>query len=278
MNSTPSPNSHAQPGPLFPWVGSKRGLIPILQPYFPPIDQIRTYHEPCIGAGHVFFHLRRLGFTGVSHLSDLSEKLVRCYEGIRQSPEEVIVLYHCHALQHSKEYFKQTRQQYQRSWSDAETAAWFLYVAKSCSRGVYRENRAGVCNSLCRGPVLSSLNEDALIADSHHLQNARLSFADFASVLTTARQNDFAMFDPPYPDGFTGYTSIGFDESDHHRLHRVCLELHRRGCLFMQTNADCEFIRRLYRDFHIESVIAPRQIANGRDAPTKARELLIMNY
>ena len=46
----------------------------------------------------------------------------------------------------------------------------------------------------------------------------------------------------------------------------------------MQTNADCEFIRGLYRDFHLEPVIAPRQIANGTHAPTRAKELLIMNY
>ncbi len=143
------------PRSLFPWAGSKRGLLPILEQYLPPVHEIRAYYEPFLGAGHLYFRLRQLGFGGCAFLSDLNEKLVRCYQGIRQSPEEVIALYHRHAIQHSKEYFKATRKQYQRSWSDAETAGWFLYIAKSTSRGVYRENRLGICNSLCRGPMLS---------------------------------------------------------------------------------------------------------------------------
>jgi len=219
-----------------------------------------------------------MGFNGSSYLSDLNEKLIRCYQGIRQSPDEVIALYHQHAACHSKPYFKQTRQQYRRSWSDTTVAGWFLYIAKACSRGVYRENRLGVCNSLCRGPDLGALDEAAVFADSLCLQNASLSSADFASVLMTAKQGDFVVLDPPYPNGFVGYTSIGFDESDHHRLHRVCRELHRRGCLFLETNSDCKFVRRLYRDFHIEQIAAPRLIANGRNAPTTAKEVVIMNY
>jgi len=153
-----------------------------------------------------------------------------------------------------------------------------LYLNQACFNGLYRVNSKGQLNSPWGKRSSISVNSTNIYAVSNALRNAVLVQGDFAEVLSRASGNSFSFIDPPYPSGFSAYTSIGFPDSDQARLHRVCVELNRKNVMFMQTNSDCELIRKLYKDFNIAPVQARRNINCKGEGRGKVGEVLITNY
>lgn len=262
--------------PFLKWAGGKKWLLPILRELRP--RHIRNYHEPFLGGGSHFFDLISSGFRGKSYLSDLNEELVRTYVAIRDYPPDILMELETHLACHSEPYFYEVRSQNPNYLTDHEVAARMIYLNRAGFNGLYRVNQKGECNVPWGKRDRITFDNDNFAEVFKSLKNADIQQGDFGTVLKCAQAGDFALLDPPYPNGFTQYTSIGFDESDHRRLHEVCCGLDRKHVNFIQTNADCPFIRDLYRDFQIVPVQAPRNISckgNGRD---KVREILIMNY
>jgi len=258
--------------PLFPWAGSKNRHFGIYQPLLPDMSKVNRYHEPCIGSASFFFNLRRQGFKGAAHLNDMNEKMIKCYQGIKENPSRVIEHFQELERRHNKDLFFNMRHAFNSSWSNEHLAGWFIYLARGAYRGVYRENRQGICTSAPRN-ILNILDPSLIYMASMAFQNTELAYGDFGNVLAKARANDFVFMDPPYPDCFSKYTALGFSTFDHHRLAYVCRTLDRKKALFMQTNADCQLIRDLYNNFNIKSVVTPRKICHGT-----GREVVIMNY
>ena len=56
------------------------------------------------------------------------------------------------------------------------------------------------------------------------------------------------------------------------------LDLAKKGVKFMLSNSSCDFIAKLYRDYRIEHVSAPRSVNAKADGRGRVEELLIMNY
>lgn len=257
--------------PLFPWAGSKRNHFGIYQPLLPDLSKVNHYREPCIGSASFFFNLRMHGFNGAAHLSDMNEKMIKCYQAIKENPSKVIKHFQELERRHSKDLFFNMCHTFNRSWSNEHVAGWFIYIARAAYKGVYKENRQGICASGSRD-ILAILDTSLIYMASTAFQNTEIIYGDFGNVLAKARANDFVFIDPPYPDCFN-YTASGFSTFDHHRLAYTCRTLNRKGVLFMQTNADCQLIRDLYKDFRIKSVTTPRKICHG-----SAKEVVIINY
>ena len=78
--------------PFLKWVGGKRKLIPKLEAKFP--DYIKsnefTYVEPFLGGGAMFFHLITKYNIQKAYLNDLNDKLIDCYQNIRDYSEILI--------------------------------------------------------------------------------------------------------------------------------------------------------------------------------------------
>ncbi|MBH9771138.1 DNA adenine methylase, partial [Clostridioides difficile] len=68
------------------WAGGKRQLLPDLVAHAPAT--MRTYYEPFLGGGALFFHLR----PRTAVLADVNERLIRTYRGVRDDVEAVIEL------------------------------------------------------------------------------------------------------------------------------------------------------------------------------------------
>jgi DNA adenine methylase len=103
------------------------------------------------------------------------------------------------------------------------------------------------------------------------------------AILSEARAGDFVYFDPPYhplttTSNFTSYTADSFSAQDQRDLATAFAALADRGCKVMLSNSDTEFIRELYADFHIETVMAPRMV--NRDAAKRGpvAEVVVRNY
>ena len=57
-----------------------------------------------------------------------------------------------------------------------------------------------------------------------------------------------------------------------------CDRLDSIGAFFMQSNSDTEFIRELYKNYHIEIIEASRNINSKGDERKSVNEVLITNY
>ena len=78
--------------PFLKWVGGKRKLIPQLEAKFP--DYIKsnefTYVEPFLGGGAIFFYLITKYNIKKAYLNDLNDKLIDCYQNVRDHSEKLI--------------------------------------------------------------------------------------------------------------------------------------------------------------------------------------------
>jgi len=262
--------------PFLRWAGGKKWLLPTLQQLRP--KEFKNYHEPFIGGGSHFFDLRTQGFKGTSYLYDLNKELLRTYNAIKLTPCSVLNILDVHIACHSEPYFRELREQNLRELGNAEIAARMIYLNKACFNGLYKVNKQGKFNTAWGKRDTITIDEFNIHKVSTALENTVITYGDFGNILANAQDGDFALLDPPYPNGFTQYTSVGFDETDQKRLHDVCLELNNRNVSFIQTNADCDFIRFLYRDFEIIPVQARRNINCKGKGRGKVGEVIIMNY
>ena len=93
--------------------------------------------------------------------------------------------------------------------------------------------------------------------------------------------DEFVYLDPPYyteGDNFTSYVAGGFGTWHHQRLAWMLRKLHDRGCKFMLSNSNTEFIRDLYKQFRVEVIEAPRTIGAAVVTRKMVKELVIRNY
>lgn len=270
----PPPTAPSAARPFLKWAGSKRKLVPALLPHF--AANFGTYHEPFLGGGAMFFALRPASAV----LSDVNERLVRTFVAIRDDVEAVIGLLATYP--NEQEFFVQTRKVDIDSQSDAEVAAWFVYLNKTCFNGLYRVNASNRFNvPFGDNPTANVCDERNLRACSAALQGVDIRNDDFAKVLDRAQPGDVVYFDPPYvpasaTSSFTAYSAGGFTAADQFRLRDVARELKVRGVHVVISNSDTPEVRGLYADgFTIATVEAARNINATVSGRGKVSELII---
>jgi len=168
--------------------------------------------------------------------------------------------------------------------SDVERAARTIYLNKTCYNGLYRVNSKGQFNV----PIGSYKNprirdEDTLRAASAALQGVCVEVGDFRAIVDSAQTGDFFYFDPPYDPlsktaSFTSYTAGSFRDEDQRDLADVFAQLSEKGCRCMLSNSYTPFVRELYQDFAIETVLANRAISSDPNGRGGIREVVVLNY
>lgn len=218
-------------------------------------------------------------------LSDVNPALIRTYEVVRDDVEAVIDRLRALAARHDSARYYRVRARYnQQRLADAEHAATFLYLNKTCFNGLHRVNKKGEFNVPAgRYTNPRILDADALRAASDALHSAEIRQEGFESLLEHARPGDFVYFDPPYEPvsptaSFTSYARDGFSSRDQERLRDVYRELDRRGCKLMLSNSDVPLIRTLYRDYVLDTVSAARAINSNGGGRGAVSELVVRNY
>jgi DNA adenine methylase len=263
--------------PFLKWAGGKNKLIQQYIPYFP--KEFKTYYEPFLGGAAVFFYLNPASAT----LTDINAELINAYRCVRDNVEELIEILEVHQLRHCKDYYYNVRQC--KGVTNVEKAARLIYLNKTCFNGLYRENSKGEFNvpigkyknpKICNPVLLRSV--------SAALQNAQINVRPFEDILNYVKSSDdFVYFDPPYhplspTSNFTAYSRYSFSQDDQIRLKEVFAELAERGVKVMLSNSDCKFIRTLYSDFNINSILAARLINSDIMKRGKISEVLITSY
>jgi DNA adenine methylase len=273
------------PRPFLKWAGSKKQLLGAFAAFYPPGEQIHTYHEPFLGSGAVFFQLRRQ-LAGVQvKLSDSNAELITTFTQVRDGVERVIAGLKDHARMHSETHFYKVRNQRPDDLpGESEQAARFIYLNKTCFNGLYRVNSEGLFNvPIGRYAKPSIFDEDALRLAAAALKGADLRQRPFQDVLKEAEEGDFVYLDPPYEPltstaYFTAYTKGDFGPEDQGLLAWVYKQLSERGCRVMLSNSDTPLIRGLYRRFDIRNVQARRSINSKSDRRGPVTEVVVLNY
>jgi DNA adenine methylase len=245
--------------PFVKWAGGKRQLLPELRRHVP--ERFGRYFEPFVGGGALFFELR----PSAARLTDVNARLIRTYSGVRNDVERVIGL--LESYPHDERFFYELRDRDVDLGTDAEVAAWFIYLNKVGFNGLYRVNRKNRFNvpfGRHKNPTIC--DAATLRACSAALQRAELSVADFADSVADAGPGDLVYFDPPYvplsvTSNFTSYTSDGFGPEAHKRLRDLALQLKERGVHVILSNSSADFVRDLYRpSFTTTEVLATRLV------------------
>jgi DNA adenine methylase len=261
------------------FVGGKRQLLSELMKHVPEVLRgDARYFEPFVGGGAMFFN-GALGCVSVI-LSDTNERLIRTYKGIRDDVDGVITL--LKKSPYEADFFYKMRAMDIDARSDAEVAAWFIYLNKTCFNGLYRVNRKNGFNvpfGLYTNPTIC--DEPNLRACSRVLQTVKLLTTDFETAVMSATAGDFVYFDPPYvplsaTSSFTSYTSVGFGSDDQVRLRDVALLLKKRGVHVLLSNSAAPLVRELYGNgFKIHEVSAIRSINSKAEGRGAIKELVI---
>jgi DNA adenine methylase len=274
--------------PFVKWAGGKRALLPRIREQFPRDFSRRTYHEPFLGAGAVFFDLmpRR------AVINDSNAELMPAYRIIRDSAEDLIGILETHAKNHGEKYYYEIRNMDRDGESfgklnDVQKAARLIYLNKTCYNGLYRVNLRGEFNvpmgryrnpAICEAGLLRSIS--AYLKESDIV----IMNADFETALSAADSDSFVYLDPPYQrissTSFTSYQAGGFDEGEQERLRDLFVRLGSRGVKCLESNSDTLLIRRLYESygFHIIPVSAGRSINSSASGRGAVQEVLIRNY
>lgn len=248
----------------------------------PPLNTIRTYHEPFLGGGAVFFSLQ----PEKAFLSDINAELINAYLAVRDSVTPLIRTLRRHRYEHDYYYSLRDADRsvaYQR-WSGIRRAARLIYLNKTCYNGLFRVNSRGEFNTPFGRYVNPTIvDPDNLRACSQVLKKATIKQARFDEIVTRAKKGDFVYFDPPYAPVsktayFTNYNKDGFDIEMQRKLATVCKKLDAKGVKFLLSNSAVPFIFDLYENFNIETVWAGRAVNSKAKKRGKVREVLVRNY
>jgi DNA adenine methylase len=248
------------PRPFLKWVGGKRQLLPALLPHTP--SRFGRYHEPFLGGGALFFNLR----PARSVLADTNARLVRTWKGVRDSVEDVIAL--LRAYPHDRVFFQQLREAAVDERTDAEVAAWFIYLNRTGFNGLYRVNRQNRFNvpfGSYTNPTIC--DAEGLRIASAALADTELHVEDFGAVLHRAEPGDFVYFDPPYvpltaTSSFTAYTAGGFGMGEQARLRDTARTLKERGVHVVLSNSSAPAVYELYADGFARTPVAASRAIN----------------
>lgn len=266
-------STEAPPKPVVKWAGGKQALLPQLLAHFP--SEFGTYYEPFLGGASVALAVG----AERARLSDANEWLIDTYRAIQGDWRAVAEV--LEGLPNTKEDFLAIRAMPHAELPLARRAAHFVYLNKTCFRGLFRVNRAGRFNVPYGAYQRRYFDPANWAAVSRALRGAELRCASYAEALEDAGAGDFVYFDPPYwklggHADFNRYTPGQFRAEDHAELAALCRALADRGVRFALSNSDTEPVRELYRGFRCIEVAARREI-NLKSGSRDVRELLILS-
>lgn len=229
--------------PFLKWPGGKRWFVTQFAHLLP--KKYKTYVEPFLGSGAVFFHLE----PQEALLGDANVELVTTYRAIKKNPAGVLRHLRRHHREHDADYFYAVRDDSKRN--DVTRAARFVYLNRTCFNGIYRVNLEGKFNVPVGTKTAVILDTDDFFATARLLRRAVIRAWDFERLIDLARISDLVFADPPYTvrhnnNGFVKYNETLFSWPDQERLARALTRAARRGAKVVATNAAHDEVRALY--------------------------------
>ena len=294
--------------PFLKWVGGKTQIIEKVMDKFPPII-MGNYIEPFLGGGSVLLAVldrikqtHTLCIQGEIYASDNNPALISLYQCL-QNQIQMNTLFAClkslvnefQALPFHNDgqetFYYKKRAEYNALTSSQKCSpqgsSLFLFLNKTCWRGVYREGPRGfnVPYGHYKNPEI--YNKEHLMEIHTLIQGVVFSCMDFEDAIEKEKikDGDFIYVDPPYmPEkktSFTQYNASGFPLAKHESLFQALLNT---KASFLMSNSDTQEVRNVFacedntshkKKINIENINCRRSI-HCQLPNTKAKEVLIL--
>lgn len=233
--------------PICKWSGGKRDEIKQFSKFYP--KSFKRYIEPFVGGGAVFFDLN---FDGVNVINDVHPELINFYKQIKLGNAEKI-------YEKLKSFGKSENDYYVVRGggkkllpnteifipeNDIDNAARFIYLRRSCYRGMLRYNQKGEFN--VPWGRYKTLNFDDIIEPKYGelLYRTEIMEGDYRLVFEKYNEpDDFYFIDQPYDSTFNDYGGDSFNRDNQKELFNK-FKTTKSKCLMVVGGS--EFIRELY--------------------------------
>lgn len=235
--------------PFLKWVGGKTQILDHVLNKFP--NKMNNYHEPFVGGGSVLFGLLSLQKQGIINIKkkiyayDINEALINTYKHVQTNKTK---LHNClkkymdtydtltgdtinrkpssleEAMTSKESYYYWLRNKYNKAdKTTIDCAALFMFINKTCFRGMYREGPNGYnvpYGHYKKTPKMITEQELSVISDL--MKDVVFIHGDFTDSFKNMKKGDFVYVDPPYvkenEKSFVKYVSGGFDLQTHMNL------------------------------------------------------------
>lgn len=296
---------HAIQKPFLKWVGGKTQIIDKIISRIPV--EINNYHEIFLGGGSVLLavlSLQRHGKIVIKnkiYAYDINRDLINVYKHIQTNKQELYEHIQFYVNEYdaldgaekimkpvsieeaktSKEsYYYWIRKKYNEiEKGTVECSALFMFINKTCFRGMYREGPNGFnvpYGHYKKTPVV--ITDSELNAISELIKDVEFVHSDFMRSMQGVEGGDFVYLDPPYaPEtttSFVGYSAAGFTLEMHNELFNAVTNLH--DVKFVMSNAKVDLVTNHFKEYGCEDVIARRAI-NSKNPGSTTTEVVIYN-
>jgi len=291
--------------PFLKWIGGKTQIIDKIMAKIP--KEINDYHEPFVGGGSVLFSVLSddtITINGNIYAYDSNQNLISVYRHIQNDYKtlysHLILLWQEYdslkgttkirqpktideARTSKESYYYWNRKQFNSMENSYLKSALFIFLNKTCFRGMYREGPNGFnvpYGHYKKTPTL--LKEDKWREIHFLLKNVIFQCMDFQnSICDNIKPGDFLYLDPPYfpknKTSFVQYTKDGFGMHNHKLLFEKIKGLEEKKILFLLSNSKVQLVLEEFKNFHINEIECRRAI-HSKNPASKAMEVLIQNY
>ena len=295
--------------PFLKWVGGKTQIIDQVMELFPRM--VNNYHEPFVGGGSVLLAFLsevregKITLTGKVYASDLNINLIGLYKNIQTSCAELIAeintltteFANCtgtlvnrkpatieEAKTSPESYYYWIRSRFNGLEPTASTSisasAMFLFLNKTCFRGVYREGPNGFNVPFGHYKNPSVIDEDHIISVSSLIKDVVFTRQPFQDSLVTPMADDFIYLDPPYvPEqatSFVGYTADGFPLKEHSTLFALIKGMKTRRAHILMSNSDVSLVKDAFPSMAYQTkIISCRRSIHSKEPGSRTNEVLI---
>lgn len=293
--------------PFLKWIGGKTQIIDKIVEKFP--SEMESYHELFLGGGSVLLALlslqreNRIVIKGKIYAYDINEILINVYKNIQKNKDmlfeyvtKYITTYDkikgdevnrapktiAEAMSSKESYYYWLRKKFNKiSKNSVKHSALFMFLNKTCFRGVYREGPNGFnvpYGHYKRTPTIITKEDLYYISDL--IKDVKFIQSDFRKSIQNVNQGDFVYLDPPYaPENvlsFVKYTKNGFDLDTHKRLFCDIKKLNKKGIKFVMSNSKVKLVTNSFEGYNTDDILARRAI-NSKKPGSTTTEVIIYN-
>lgn len=289
--------------PFLKWVGGKTQIIHDIIQKIP--NEFNNYHELFLGGGSVLFavlSLQRQGKITIKnklYAYDINESLINVYKHVQSNKDELFEFITFYINEYdsitgviinrkptsiedaktSKEsYYYWIRNKFNNiDKQSIESSALFMFINKTCFRGMYREGPNGFnvpYGHYKKTPTIITEHDLTFISDL--IKDVEFIQSDFSSSFQNLNTGDFVYLDPPYaPENdksFVGYVADGFNLDMHTKLFDEITKMN--DIHFVMSNAKVDLVTDYFKDYNCVDITARRAI-NSKNPGSTTTEVII---
>lgn len=259
-------------------MGSKSQLLSWLLERFP--RNVGAYVEPFGGAFRVL--LGKPWRDRIEIINDVDCDLVHFFRWVRWAPKELAEL--INSIPTHEAIIMGVRQELadKKLQGITRAAAWWLHncAAFNATSGAYASSPSVL--------LRTDVDEAVLVKAAERLMGCDIRSTDWKRVIESANKEVdkkvFFYLDPPYYDTH-GYETLqgesSFGKAQQQALRDACIEIHKKGNLFIQTNAWHDWMYKAYSEpgcFHITSRDVHYSVSGKGESRGDSKEIIISNF